>query len=154
LHSDYLEGSTSILVIFIRVWLAVALPNKLPRPRGTHGRTAERGLDSRKETLPPCNLPGGICRAAPWLFPGYRGQHMSARQLHRLEPDAILRPVRRVPFGCSDIRPNISASYLRTTGNRLLLRLPIFLGRRGRRMGPRGACVCRCLIAQPGLIKP
>ena len=27
----------------------------------------------------------------PWLFPGYRGQHMSARQLHRLVRMAAAR---------------------------------------------------------------
>src|SRR6201993_998221 len=27
---------------------------------------------------------GGMCPGQPWLFPGYRGQHTSARQLHRI----------------------------------------------------------------------
>src|SRR6202022_4944354 len=27
---------------------------------------------------------GWMAPGQPWLFPGYRGQHMSARQLHRL----------------------------------------------------------------------
>jgi site-specific recombinase XerD len=30
-------------------------------------------------------------RGQPWLFPGYRGQHMSARQLHRLVRMAAAR---------------------------------------------------------------
>ena len=44
------------------------------------------------------------------------------------------------------------AAQWRGVGNRLLLRLPLFLGRRGRRMEPRSTTrACIRLIAEPGL---
>jgi integrase/recombinase XerD len=41
-------------------------------------------LDLLREWWRAARKKGWMHQGQPWLFPGYRGQHMSARQLHRI----------------------------------------------------------------------
>ena len=47
---------------------------------------------------------GWMSRGQPWLFPGYRGQHTSARQLHRIV---------RLAAGRADITKRVGVHTLR-----------------------------------------
>jgi site-specific recombinase XerD len=48
----------------------------------------------------------------PWLFPGYRGQHMSARQLHRLVRLAAARAGTTKRVGVHTLRHSFATHLL------------------------------------------
>jgi integrase/recombinase XerD len=54
------------------------MPSSIP----TTSRTAP--LELLRDWWRVARKKGWMAPGQPWLFPGYRGQHMSARQLHRL----------------------------------------------------------------------
>jgi len=95
------------------------------------------GSYAKPEPLPPDNQPiaafagclpvargtrkkGRMAPGQPWLFSGYRGQHMSARQLHRLfawRQPAPASPSVSVFIRCSRALPPISWSKRPISGS-------------------------------------
>ena len=68
---------------------------------------------------------GWMAPGQPWLFPGYRGQHMSARQLHRLVRLAATRAGITKRVGVHTLRHSFATHLLeQKTDIRVIQSLP------------------------------
>jgi integrase/recombinase XerD len=70
---------------------------------------------------------GWMYPGQPWLFPGYRGQHMSTRQLHRLVRMAAARAGITKRVGVHTLRHN-SESWIIPSAGRDGAEIQAFLG--------------------------
>ena len=82
-------------------------------------------LDILREWWRVARKKGWMSPGQPWLFPGYRGQHMSARQLHRLVRMAAGRAGITKRVGVHTLRHSFATHLLeQKTDIRIIQSLP------------------------------